>query len=40
MSARAIYSLPVGIAKPFEAAAAVFEHVAQGKPGRGVLLPQ
>ena len=37
---RGIYSLPVGIAKPFEAAAAVFEHVAQGKPGRAVLLPQ
>ncbi len=37
---RGIYSLPVGIARPFEAAAAVFEHVARGKPGRGVLLPQ
>jgi len=37
---RGIYSLPVGIARPFEAAAAVFDHVAQGKPGRGVLLPQ
>lgn len=36
---RGIYSLPVGIAMPFDAAAAVFEHVAQGKPGRGVLLP-
>jgi len=37
---RGIYSLPVGIAKPFEAAAAVFEHVALGKPGRAVLLPR
>ena len=37
---RGIYSLPVGIAKPFEAAADVFDHVAQGKPGRGVLLPR
>ena len=36
---RGSYSLPVGIAKPFEAAADVFDHVAQGKPGRGVLLP-
>jgi NADPH:quinone reductase-like Zn-dependent oxidoreductase len=37
---RGIYSLPVGIAKPFDAAAAVFDHVASGKPGRGILLPQ
>jgi len=37
---RGIYSLPVGIAKPFEAASAVFDHVAQGRPGRGILLPQ
>jgi NADPH:quinone reductase-like Zn-dependent oxidoreductase len=32
-------SLPVGISAPFEAADAVFEHVAQGKAGRAVLLP-
>lgn len=37
---RGIYSLPVGIAKPFDAADDVFDHVARGKPGRGVLLPQ
>ena len=37
---RGIYSLPVGIAKPFEAAADVFDHVARGKPGRGILLPR
>jgi NADPH:quinone reductase-like Zn-dependent oxidoreductase len=37
---RGIYSLPVGIAEPFEAAADVFEHVARGKPGRAVLLPR
>ncbi len=34
-----IYSLPIGIAQPFEAAISVFDYIAQGKPGRGVLLP-
>lgn len=32
-------ALPIGIAKPFEAADAVFDHVATGRPGRAVLLP-
>ena len=34
------FSLPVGIAKPFESADAVFDHVAKGRPGRAVLLPR
>jgi NADPH:quinone reductase-like Zn-dependent oxidoreductase len=32
-------SLPVGIAVPFAKAAAAFEHVSAGRPGRAVLLP-
>ena len=32
-------SLPVGLAVPFEDAAAAFEHVALGNAGRAVLLP-
>ncbi|MBV8503322.1 MAG: alcohol dehydrogenase catalytic domain-containing protein [Paucibacter sp.] len=32
-------SLPVGIAKPFDEACAVFNHVTTGQPGRAVLLP-
>lgn len=37
---RGAFSLPVGIAEPFDAADAVFNHAAQGKPGRAVLLPR
>jgi reticulon-4-interacting protein 1, mitochondrial len=37
---RGAFSLPVGIARDFDAADAVFDHVAKGRPGRGVLLPQ
>jgi len=32
-------SLPIGLTVPFEAAVAAFEHVASGKPGRAVFLP-
>jgi D-arabinose 1-dehydrogenase-like Zn-dependent alcohol dehydrogenase len=32
-------ALPVGLAKPFSEADAVFEHVRAGRPGRAVLLP-
>lgn len=33
------FNLPVGVAEPFEKADAVFDHVARGGYGRGVLLP-
>ncbi|GMV03917.1 MAG: hypothetical protein AMXMBFR53_01990 [Gemmatimonadota bacterium] len=33
------FALPVGLAQPFDNAAAVFDHVARGGDGRGVLLP-
>lgn len=37
---RGTFSLPVGIAEPFETADAAFDHVAKGRLGRAVLLPQ
>lgn len=33
------FDLPIGITRPFEKADDVFDHVARGAPGRGVLLP-
>ena len=33
------FDLPVGIAEPLDEAEAVFDHVARGGRGRGVLLP-
>jgi hypothetical protein len=32
-------SLPIGLARPLEAAADAFDHVRKGKPGRALLVP-